>query len=257
MKEEPSGAVIAAWRVAAMWAVLSAIGVLFAMPFLLTLINDLPTQNRPPLPILILVSVLQTGVIAFVLAWLGTAAGRKMGVGSPLFEAWITKRIVPIRKTFVGAALWGALGGALVIALDAVFASHMPAPLRTIPQPTPLQGLLAGVYGGISEEVMMRLGATTLAAWAMGKLIGFDKRRSFILGFGVVFGAIVFGVGHLPLASTLWPLNAVVVARILLLNAVVGLLAGVTYVRRGLEHAVVLHFTADMVLYVVRPILIG
>lgn len=246
-----------AWRIGAIWGVLSAVGVLFAIPFLLTLMQDMPVQNRPPLPVLVFASVMQTGVLSFVLAWLGTAAGRKMGVGSPLFEAWMTMRIVPVRKTFVGAAFWGALGGALVIALDAVFARFMPAPLRTIPEPTPFQGLLAAFYGGISEEVMMRLGATTLAAWAMGKLVGFEKHRTLILGFGVVFGAVVFGVGHLPLASTIWPLNGVVVARILVLNAVVGLLAGVTYVRRGLEHAVVLHFTADIVLYVLRPLMLG
>lgn len=257
MNEEMPATTIAAWRVATIWAVLSVVGVLLAMPFLLTLIQDLPAQNQPPMPVLILAMVLQTCIMSFVLAWLGTAAGRVLRVGSPLFEAWLTKRKVIVGKTFVGAALLGALGGVLVIALDAVFAGYMPTPLRTIPQPTPLQGLLAGFYGGISEEVLMRLGAATLSAWVLGKIVGFEKHRALVLGFGIVFGAILFGVAHLPIASTIWPINGVVVARILLLNAVVGLLAGVVYVRRGLEHAVVLHFAADIVLYVIRPLVQG
>ena len=249
---------VAAWRVALVWAILSMIGVLLAMPFLLTLLDGLDTPNRPPWPLLTLGIVLQTGVGSFLLSWLGTAAGRKLGVGSPLIDAFLSKQPVAFGKTFVWAALWGALGGLAVIALDALFAPHMPATLRVMPQPTPMQGLLASFYGGISEEVLMRLGAATSFAWLVGNLMGFDARgRTISLTMGILFGALVFGVGHLPLAFSIWPAGPIVVARILLLNAVVGLLAGIVYVRRGLEHAVVLHFAADIVLYVLRPIVVG
>lgn len=83
------------------------------------------------------------------------------------------------------------------------------------------------------------------------------RRRTISLGIGVVLGALLFGAGHLPLAFTLWPASGIVVARILILNAAVGLVAGIVYVRRGLEHAVVLHFAADIVLYVLRPLIQG
>jgi Type II CAAX prenyl endopeptidase Rce1-like len=249
---------VAAWRVALVWAILSMVGVLLAMPFLLTLLEGLDAPNRPPWPILILVIVLQTGIGSFLFAWIGTAAGRKLGIGSPVIEALLSKQTITFGKTFAWAAVWGALGGLAVIALDAVFAPHMPATLRSIPQPTPFQGLLASFYGGISEEVLMRLGAATSFAWLIGKLVGFEGRgRTISLTLGVLFGALVFGVGHLPLAFSIWPAGPIVVARILLLNAVVGLLAGGVYVRRGLEHAVVLHFAADIVLYVLRPIWVG
>jgi len=247
---------IPAWRIAAVWTLLSMLGVALAMPFLLSLLEGLDATNRPPLPVLVLVSILQTGVISFFLAWGGTAAGRKLGVGSPLVEAWLSKRRVSVGKTFGLAALLGVVGGLSVIALDAAFAPHMPAPIRgSLPQPTPLQGLLASFYGGIAEEVLMRLGATTMAAWLVAKVIGVEgRRRTISLGIGVVFGALLFGVGHLPVGFTIWPASPVVVARIVLLNAVVGLIAGIVYVRRGLEHAVVLHFVADIVLYVLTPI---
>lgn len=246
----------AAWRVAAVWAIFSMLGVLFAMPFLLALIEGMNAPNRPPLPVLTIGLVLQTGVGSFFLAWGGTAAGRKLDIGSPLIEAWLMKRPVPLGKTFFWAALWGALGGLAVIVLDGVFAPHMPASIRAVPpQPTPFHGLLASLYGGISEEVLMRLGVATLSAWLVAKIAGFEGRgRTLALGMGVCFGALVFGAGHLPLAFTIWPATPIVVARILLLNALVGILAGIVYVRRGLEHAVVLHWAADIVLYVLRPL---
>lgn len=247
-----------AWRVATVWSILSMVGTLLAMPFLLSLLEGLNAPNRPPWPVLLLASMLQTGVLCFFLSWAGTAAGRKLGVGSPLLEAWLSKQPSSVRKTFGTAALLGMGGGLLVVGLDAVFASHMPTPLRSIPQPTPFQGMIASFCGGITEEVMLRLGATTISAWVVAKALGAEGRgRTRALGFGVVFGAFMFGAGHLPLAFSIWPASGVVVARILLLNAVVGLVAGAVYVRRGIEHAMVLHFMADVVIYVVMPIVRG
>lgn len=233
------------------------LGTILVMPFLFTLLEGLKIPNRPPLPILAVASVIQTGVIAFVLSWTGTAAGRKLDLGSPIIEDLLAKRTVKIPQSFLVAVLLGLVSGILVIAGDAIFAPHMPSPIgQSPPQPTPLQGLLASAYGGIAEEVLMRLGVTTLFAWIVAHLFGFQGRgRSIALSMGILFGALVFGAGHLPLAFTIWPASSIVVARILVLNAIVGLLAGYVYIRRGLEHAVVLHATADIVIYVIRPLL--
>jgi membrane protease YdiL (CAAX protease family) len=248
-----------AWRIAAVWALLSMVGVALAMPFLLSLLEGLDAPNRPPTPVLALVSMVQTGFLAFFLAWGGTAAGRKLGIGSPFVEAWLSGQRPPIPKTFGVAASLGAISALVVIGLDVAFAPHMPAPLRgALPQPTPFQGFLASFYGGIAEEVLMRLGAASIAAWAMAKVVGFEGQgRKVALAIGVVFAALLFGAGHLPMGFTLWPPTVVVVARILVLNAIVGLLAGIVYVRRGMEHAVVLHFTADIMLYVITPLVRG
>ncbi|WAS99594.1 CPBP family glutamic-type intramembrane protease [Nannocystis poenicansa] len=65
--------------------------------------------------------------------------------------------------------------------------------------------------------------------------------------------AVLFGALHLPAAAQVWPLTHLVVARTLLLNALPGALFGAIYVRRGLEHAIVMHFAADIALHVVLP----
>jgi hypothetical protein len=248
-----------AWRIAAVWAVLSIFGTLLVMPYALSLVEGLDAPNRPPTPVLALASMVQTGLLAFFLAWGGTAAGRKLGLGSPLVEAWLSGQRPRVPKTFGVAALLGVISGLVVIGLDMVFAPHMPVPLRgALPQPTPFQGFLASFYGGIVEEVLMRLGVATIVAWLMAKGLGFEGRgRKIALTIGVVFAALLFGVGHLPAAFNLWPPSVVVVARTVVLNAIVGLLVGILYVRRGLEHAIVLHFSADIVLHVITPIVRG
>lgn len=246
-----------AWRIAAVWTVLSMIATLLLMPYLMALFEGIDIPNRPPLPVLVLATVLQTGFLAFFLAWAGTATGRKLGIGSPLVEAWFSGKRPPIPRTFVSAALLGALGGLAIVLLDMIFMPRMPTPLRgALPQPTPIQGLLASFYGGIAEEVLLRLGVASIAAWALAKGIGFEGRgRTIALTFGVVFATLLFGAGHLPTAFTLWSPLPIVIVRTLLLNAVGGILAGIVYVRHGLEHAVVLHFTADIVLHVMTPLL--
>jgi membrane protease YdiL (CAAX protease family) len=49
-------------------------------------------------------------------------------------------------------------------------------------------------------------------------------------------------------------LDAVVVARTVLLNGIAGLVFGWFYVRQGLESAMLSHFAADLVLHVAAPL---
>jgi membrane protease YdiL (CAAX protease family) len=66
----------------------------------------------------------------------------------------------------------------------------------------------------------------------------------------IIFAALLFGVGHLPATARLAPLTPLLVARGLLLNAILGVVAGVLFWRYGLEAAMIAHFSADIVLHV-------
>jgi len=70
-------------------------------------------------------------------------------------------------------------------------------------------------------------------------------------GVAIVLAALLFGAGHLPAAFSAGmahgPLS---IGRIILLNALVGLPFGWLFWKYGLEHAMVAHFSADLVLHV-------
>lgn len=244
-----------AWQPALVWASLSALASGAMAPYLLAL---LPAPADPPPPMVVLAAVLgvQTGVMAFVLGWAGTAVGRGLGLGSPLLEAVLRGRRPGLPRSLAWAGLWGALGGLGVVVLDGLMAPSMPPPIGgAMPRPSPLQGLLASAYGGITEEVLTRLGLMTLLAWAVSRMSG--GRRGLAIGVGLVGASLIFGALHLPAAAQIWPLTGVVVARTMLLNVVFGVIAGVLYARRGLEHAMVAHLCADLVLHVIAPALVG
>lgn len=254
--EDPSRSTLPpAWQPALVWASLSALASGAMAPYLLAL-SPGAADPAPPMVVLAVVLGVQTGVMAFLLGWAGTTVGRGLGLGSPLLDAVLRGRRPGLPRSLAWAALGGALGGLGVVVLDGLFAPSMPPPIGgATPRPSPLQGLLASAYGGITEEVLTRLGLMTLLAWATSRISG--GRRGLALGVGLVGASLIFGALHLPAAAQIWPLTGVVVARTMLLNVVFGVIAGVLYARRGLEHAMVAHLCADLVLHVIVPALGG
>ncbi len=66
-----------------------------------------------------------------------------------------------------------------------------------------------------------------------------------------VIAALAFGAAHLPFAASLHALTAELVTVVIALNAFVALGFGYLYWSRGLEAAMLAHFTADLVLHVI------
>ena len=75
-----------------------------------------------------------------------------------------------------------------------------------------------------------------------------------VLWVANVLAAVLFGLGHLPVTSTLVALTPLVVTRAIVLNGLVGVGFGYLYFKHGLESAMVSHFCADLVLHVIFAI---
>lgn len=103
-----------------------------------------------------------------------------------------------------------------------------------------LMGLL---YGGITEEILLRWGWMSLLAWAGWRL--FDRRSAqpsaAVMWTAIVLAALLFGIGHLPAVAALAPLDAALIARTVALNAIGGILFGWLFWKRHLEAAMIAH----------------
>jgi membrane protease YdiL (CAAX protease family) len=113
--------------------------------------------------------------------------------------------------------------------------------------------LLASFFGGIDEEIQLRLFALSLLVWLARFLFRKPDGRPTATAFWTanIVAAILFGLGHLPLTSMLTPLTPVIVARAVVLNGLLGLALGYLYWKRGLESAMISHFSADLLLHVI------
>lgn len=111
-------------------------------------------------------------------------------------------------------------------------------------------GLCSAIYGGINEEVLMRLFFVTLVYFLLSKLFK-HKKRSYLLWGAILIATIAFGFGHLGVAYALQKASHFEVLRIMLLNGLAGIIFGWLYCYQGFWAAAVAHFIADIVLHVI------
>ena len=100
------------------------------------------------------------------------------------------------------------------------------------------------LYGGIIEEVMMRLCVMSVAAWGLWKLAARNEERpnNGLLIAANVISAVLFAAGHLPSAAGFFgELTPLIVSRILLMNGLFGLVFGWLYRTRGIQYAMTAH----------------
>ena|SRR5688572_23883536 len=91
----------------------------------------------------------------------------------------------------------------------------------------------------------------TLLVWLPWRLLqkGEGVPKGAIVIAAIFISAIVFGIGHLPIASMLsGGLTFPLVAYVITANSLFGIAAGFLYWKRGLESAMIAHMTAHVVL---------
>lgn len=115
---------------------------------------------------------------------------------------------------------------------------------------SPDSWLAAVLYGGVIEEVMMRLFLMSLIAWLLWKIF---FRKGTAAPEGVLItanftAAILFAAGHLPFTLSLFRrLTPVILLRCFLLNGGAGLIFGRLYRKYGIQYAILSHILFHIV----------
>ena len=237
-------------------------GVIAITPYSLALQNTDALKALPiPLEVLIPLQWIQNAVMFAIVIGIGLFLANRTGLGLPILEAKLAgepvgeqvKAILPI------SIILGVVGSVLIIVIDVfVFSPLLTAELgdkaATLAQAQPAawKGLLASFYGGITEEVLLRLFVMTLLVW-LGKFVSHTedgRPTAAVLWIANILAAVLFGLGHLPATAAVMPITTLVVIRAILLNGVIGVACGYLYAKRGLESAMISHFAADIVLHV-------
>lgn len=203
-----------------------------------------------PLWLIALASILQNGLLLALATWAGVALTPTVGFRAPLFEAAATRR--PLRTELWSQLRPGVYAGVpagLVLLVFTRFAPPEIARLAERFEPPLLARLL---YGGVTEEVLMRWGVMTSLTWLMWRLLQrpVEAVRPAYVTLAIAASSLMFGLGHLPIAHFLlggftprtlsWVIGA---------NTSFGLLFGWLFWRRGLESAMVAHAMTHLVSY--------
>lgn len=215
-------------------------------------VKALPASAQKPLPfapwLIKLVSLIQPSAVLAIAAFVGVLLAPKIGLSSPAFEALARGEsfMTALRPQIIPGLVGGFIGALAVVSSWAIARTVLPHDFaaraeqfnRLMPIPTRL------LYGGITEEVLLRWGLLTFLVWAAWRI--FQRQdgppRSVYFVGAILLSSIIFGMGHLPLAFALGgSLNVPIIVYVVTVNSVFGLIAGYLYWHAGLEAAIIAH----------------
>lgn len=205
-----------------------------------------------------IVLVIQPALLLAVAVAAGVALQDRARLASWLTARLRGERVPLVSIQSVGGTLALTTALALVaLCVDLVFRLASPADFTGLPGPplATLPRVSAILYGGITEELMLRYGLMTALA-AIGTMLfaGKDGRRRPVLMWSVVvLVALAFGAGHLPALAAMVEPTGLLVVRTVMLNAMLGILYGWLYWRYGLEHAILSHGFTHGVFWLAGP----
>ncbi len=214
------------------------------------------TEIPPITPAFKLLSLVQPAVILSFAVLVGATLASKVGLSSPVAEA-AAGGSESINSAFIPQIIPGIVGGlagGVLIVLSALLSKQFLPPEtiaritelgKLVPLPTRL------LYGGITEELLLRWGLMTLLVWAAWRLFqkGRNKPKPVYFVGAIVISSVVFGIGHLPLAFMLLPeATFALTLYVIIANSIFGLIAGCLYWKKGLESAMIAHMSAHVVM---------
>ncbi|WP_338472400.1 CPBP family intramembrane glutamic endopeptidase [Niallia sp. XMNu-256] len=204
------------------------------------------------IPVLTVISSIQIFIMSFIIAFLGLKIGRKSGFSFAFFETIFEKgkKVIINRHSLALSLLFGAITGFILVGADKFYFQQNIPQLASVTPETSITGMFAGIfYGGVFEEVLMRLFIMSLFVWIINKVItrGIDSIPNWVYGVSIVIAALLFAVGHFPATIMYFgELNSTIIFRSLLLNGIGGLFFGYLYWKKGLEYAIFAHMFAHI-----------
>ncbi len=210
----------------------------------------LPFVMEPPEGIPAALLMVNPLVLTLIMCLAGAATAPRLGLSAE----WILGSRFDLAILRQGLAV-GVVAGLLAAVIDQFTAPIWQTADLAIPtlldSAGPTQLILGGLYGGLTEEIMLRWGLLSLLLWALAKVLP----REAALWIAVIAAAFLFAAGHLPavLASGA-ELAPALLVRILGLNAALGIVYGLLFVRKSLGAAMSAHFGTHLAVFLLGSV---
>ena len=206
---------------------------------------------RVPPWIVQLLGAAQSGLLLALAVALGTQLAPRVWLSAPAFEALAARTGAwrALRPQLVPGIVGALLGGIVLLA----FRQRAPSAVtNAVANGFDPSLLIRVLYGGITEELLLRWGVMTLllSLFAPGARRRGTRPGAISAAAAIAGSALLFGLGHLPtIVAYGGALTAEVVLWTLVGNALFGVVAGVLFRRRGLEAAMIAHGLAHVIAF--------
>ena len=205
-----------------------------------TLQAELESEGLGAIPLNIFIAAVSSWQGAFyglVLGAIGIFLAKRVGL-------WRDERRIE-KKPLIATIIVALVGGAGIILPDLLFfGKYSEAIMDSYSQkPNAVTVLATVTYGGVIEEIMMRLFFMSLVVFFLKLLFARKKEKPAPWMFIVanILSALLFAAGHLPATAVMLGITPLIVFRCFLLNGAFGLLFGWLYRKYGLRYAMIAH----------------
>jgi Type II CAAX prenyl endopeptidase Rce1-like len=248
------------WRIFWLLLIASMLGIAALLPYVLGLFGKIIFARPLPMPlsVLIVVQFMENCLLFGAVISLGFLLAGKVGIETPLLRRWLysDQGALPTGALGVPVVSGVAMGGLIVLAFYTIFFPRIPEWPMALEAMMPIwKRFLACFYGAINEELLVRLFFFSLVIWLLRKIAREKSPRAGAAIFWIanVTVALLFAAGHIPSAKLLVPITPIVLVAIFFFNGAASLLFGYLCWKRGLEAAMLAHFSTDIMLHVVGP----
>lgn len=187
-------------------------------------------------------------IVSGLLIFIGLYLGKEVGLGAPLLESWANKeviheRVVSILKISIGFGI--IVAGAKFLLDRFVFSAFVPSLLMQWKQ-IPLGFIwLVPFNQGIGDEISYRLFWMTLLVWIIYKIQKPENKQPTQIG---VWIPIIITTLFSVLEKTFWAAAPLVKLQFIILSGIGGIIFGWLYWKKGIESAIIAHFTSNVLL---------
>ena len=242
------------WKTLLFFAIVGIIGGFFTGIFVLDsyqpemqqLLDELAAGGLggfPPDIIMGVITAMQAAGYGILLGAAGIWLGKKTGL-------WKDEKKIK-NKPLIASVIVSVVGGLFLILSDLLFFGNYSQIIMdsyTV-KPTIPYLIASVIYGGVIEEIMLRLFWMSLVAFILWKF--FDRKNecpsTSILITANIIAALLFSAGHLPATAATLGISPMIVFRCFLLNGGMGLMFGWLYRKYGLRYSMIAHGACHIV----------
>ena len=240
---------------------------LFALGFLgvLTILTvTLPEGAFPeefaqlPPSVIKLLTLINPTIFLLISVSVGTLLFDKVNLKVPVISSLLKKEQENSQTIFMQqvkyGVLLGLLAGVAIMVNAYVYNIFIAEELKSLENNMELTLVARFLYGGITEELLLRFGCMTLVVWIISKL---TRRLNHITYWiGIVLSTLLFAVGHFPVVFAAVPNpTLLLLSYILIGNSAGGLIFGWLYWKKGLEAACIAHAFAHVAMVLIGGVL--
>ncbi len=197
-----------------------------------------------------LVTLINPTVMLTIAIFIGVILHKKVNLNVPIIEGIITRKsnwslISILNYGIIG----GVISGILITIISFIYYPFLPNEFIELGENMKPSLATRFLYGGFTEEILLRFGFMTLIVWIASKII--KNGKNSIYWIGIIISSILFAFGHFPIAfQAVENPSTSLLAYISIGNSIGGIIFGWLYWKKGLESAFIAHIFAHIIMVI-------